>query len=172
MFGAILSAIVLGLFIGGLARFAVPGPDPMPVWLTISIGLGGSLIGGGIAAAIAGTSDRNDVFAILLSSVAASTLLVIAYRRFYQRRPVTGPEAHRMPRRGFGIARLRAGIERMGIDPDSVGRPEGPQPLRRRDETNELLQKLEDLRRAGLLTPEEFEQKRTALLTRSDQPAG
>jgi uncharacterized membrane protein YeaQ/YmgE (transglycosylase-associated protein family) len=168
MLGAVLSAIVLGLFIGGLARFAVPGPDPMPVWLTISIGLVGSLIGGGVAAAIAGTSDRNDVFAVLLSSVAAATLLVIAYRRFYQGRPVAGPEAQRMPSRGFGIARLRAGIERMGIDPDSVGHPGGPQPLRRGDETSELLQKLEDLRRAGLLTPEEFEQKRAALLTRPE----
>ena len=26
---------------GALARFAVPGPDPMPMWLTIAIGLVG-----------------------------------------------------------------------------------------------------------------------------------
>jgi len=162
----LLSAIVLGLFIGGLARFAVPGPDPMPVWLTISIGLIGSIIGGGIAAAAAGTSSRNAVFAIMLSSVAAATLLVVGYRRFFQGRPVAGPDAHRLPTRGFGIARLRAGMERMGIDPDSVGHPEGPKPLRR-DDTAELLRKLEDLHRAGVLTDEELEQKRSALRSRA-----
>ena len=40
--------------IGALARFAVPGPDPMPAWLTVAIGLGGTGIGYGIVYA----SDR------------------------------------------------------------------------------------------------------------------
>ena len=47
MLQAFLSAVVLGFAIGGLARWAVPGPDPMPAWLTIFIGLTGSLVGGG-----------------------------------------------------------------------------------------------------------------------------
>jgi uncharacterized membrane protein YeaQ/YmgE (transglycosylase-associated protein family) len=168
MLASLLSAIVLGLFVGGLARFAVPGPDPMPVWLTISIGLIGSMIGGGIAAAAVGTSDRNDVFAILLSSVGAATLLVIAYRRFFQGRPVSGPQAQRLPERGFGVARLREGMQRMGIDPDAVGAAGGARPAPRRDETSELLGKLDDLHRAGLLTDEELADKRAALLSRTE----
>ncbi|MFL5912063.1 MAG: hypothetical protein ACJ768_16005 [Gaiellaceae bacterium] len=52
--GAVTASTVIGVLIsafvtGGLARLAVPGPDPMPIWLTILVGLGGSLGGGGVA---------------------------------------------------------------------------------------------------------------------------
>ena len=41
-----VAAVILSAFItGGLARFALPGPDPMPIWLTIGIGLVGSIVG-------------------------------------------------------------------------------------------------------------------------------
>lgn len=98
MLGAIIQVLVSGFVIGALARWAVPGPDPMPVSLTILFGIAGSLIGGGIAGAIFGVEqDSGSVFAILIGSILASTLLVIAYRRFVQHRPITGPEAHRPP---------------------------------------------------------------------------
>jgi uncharacterized membrane protein YeaQ/YmgE (transglycosylase-associated protein family) len=98
MLGAIIQILISGFVIGALARFAVPGPDPMPIWLTIIIGIVGAIIGGGIAGAIFGTEqDSGSVFAILIGSILASTLLVIGYRRFVQHRPITGPEAHRKP---------------------------------------------------------------------------
>jgi uncharacterized membrane protein YeaQ/YmgE (transglycosylase-associated protein family) len=98
MLGAIIQILISGFVIGALARFAVPGPDPMPIWLTIVIGIAGSFIGGGIAGAIFGTEqDSGSVFAILIGSILASTLLVIGYRRFVQHRPITGPEAHKPP---------------------------------------------------------------------------
>jgi uncharacterized membrane protein YeaQ/YmgE (transglycosylase-associated protein family) len=98
MLGAIIQILISGFVIGALARWAVPGPDPMPVWMTIMIGILGSFVGGGIAAAIFGAQqDSGSVFAILIGSILASTLLVIAYRRFVQHRPITGPEAHRPP---------------------------------------------------------------------------
>jgi uncharacterized membrane protein YeaQ/YmgE (transglycosylase-associated protein family) len=98
MFGAIIQILISGFVIGALARFAVPGPDPMPIWLTIMIGIVGAIIGGGIAGAIFGPEqDSGSVFAILIGSILASTLLVIGYRRFVQHRPITGPEAHRPP---------------------------------------------------------------------------
>jgi uncharacterized membrane protein YeaQ/YmgE (transglycosylase-associated protein family) len=93
--GAIVSIIVSGLIVGGLARLAVPGPDPMPIWLTIGIGVVGSIIGGTVAGVIAGADA---VFAIFVASVIAGTLLVIAYRRFVQGRGVTGPDARLRPR--------------------------------------------------------------------------
>ena len=49
--GGILGLAVGGLVIGLLARFAVPGPDPMPLWLTIVFGAAGALVGGGLGAA-------------------------------------------------------------------------------------------------------------------------
>jgi len=88
MLGAIFSVLVSGFVIGGLARWAVPGPDPMSIWRTILLGMAGSLIGGGLAAAIAG---KHAVFWILLSSIAAAALLLLAYRRFVQKRPLTNP---------------------------------------------------------------------------------
>jgi uncharacterized membrane protein YeaQ/YmgE (transglycosylase-associated protein family) len=98
MLGAIIQILISGFVIGALARFAVPGPDPMPIWLTIIIGIVGSIIGGGIASGIFGTEqDSGSVFAILIGSILASTLLVIGYRRFVQHRPITGPDAYKPP---------------------------------------------------------------------------
>ena len=42
----IIGLIVWGFIVGGLARLSLPGPDPMPWYATIGLGLGGSLIGG------------------------------------------------------------------------------------------------------------------------------
>jgi uncharacterized membrane protein YeaQ/YmgE (transglycosylase-associated protein family) len=173
VFAYVVSAVVFGFFVGALARWAVPGPDPMPAWLTIFIGLSGSLIGGGIVFAVVGTDTRGDLYFSILASIAVSAVLVIAYRRFIQGRPVTGPEAQRLPTRGFGIPRLRQRLERMGVDPDSIGQPGGPRPTAAvRSEHDEDLQrlenlrKLEDLHEAGLLTDDEFQAKRAQLLER------
>jgi uncharacterized membrane protein YeaQ/YmgE (transglycosylase-associated protein family) len=90
--GAIVSILVSGLVVGGLARLAVPGPDPMPIWLTIGIGVVGSFVGGGIAGTVAGVDA---IVTIFLASVVAATLLVIAYRRLVYKRGITGPDARR-----------------------------------------------------------------------------
>ena len=58
--GVALQALTTGFLIGGAARFAVPGPDPMPFWLTVLIGLGGSATGTAIASALWGTSHTFD----------------------------------------------------------------------------------------------------------------
>ena len=87
----ILFILLWGLIIGGLARLAVPGPDPMPIWLTIAIGIGGSLIGGVLTRIFFGTGV-SFFFAFL-----GAVLLLIAYRHFVQHRPLTGPGARRPP---------------------------------------------------------------------------
>src|SRR5919204_1343808 len=124
-----VSAVVFGFAIGALARWAVPGPDPMPAWLTIFIGLTGSLVGGGIMVALVGTATRGDLYLTVMASIAVAAILVVAYRRFIQGRPVTGPEAQRLPTKGFGIPKLRRRLLQMGVDPDSIGRPGGPRPI-------------------------------------------
>ncbi len=173
MLGAFISATILGFFVGGLARWAVPGPDPMPAWLTIFIGLTGSLVGGTVTALIVGYKSRQGVFWVLLMSVAASALLVIAYRRFLQGRPITGPEARRLPTKGFGITRLRQRLRSAGIDPDSIGSPGGPRrvepepavpgPVAVAETKEETLKKLRELRDEGVLTGEEYEAKKAQL---------
>src|ERR671938_326516 len=41
----ILFILVWGFIIGGLARLALPGPDPMPLWATIALGIVGAIVG-------------------------------------------------------------------------------------------------------------------------------
>jgi uncharacterized membrane protein YeaQ/YmgE (transglycosylase-associated protein family) len=164
--GTILAVLWSGFVIGALARWAVPGPDPMPIWLTVLFGLGGAMIGGALTVGmIGGTSNvgRGDYFAIVLASILTSSLLIILYRRYVQGRPITGPEAHKLPTKGIGIGAVRQRLQRMGVDPDSIGSPGGPARLQP-DETQENLRKLDDLHRAGLLTDEEHAEKRRKLL--------
>ena len=62
--GFVLAILVSGLITGGLARLAIPGPDPMPIWLTIAIGLTGSIVGAVVGDAI---SDDNGYVVSFLS---------------------------------------------------------------------------------------------------------
>jgi len=80
----IVLAIVGGFIVGGLARWALPGPDPMPWYATVALGLGGSLIGGVIARLVIGT--YGGFFFAFLGAV----LLLYLYRRFVQQRGFTG----------------------------------------------------------------------------------
>ena len=91
-FGDVLGLLLGGLVIGALGRFAVPGPDPMPLWATIGLGVVGAFVGGGIGLSLAGPLGA------LAGSVTVAALLIIGYRRFVQRRPITGPDARRRPR--------------------------------------------------------------------------
>lgn len=166
--GAFVYTVFLAFFVGMLARWAVPGPDPMPAWLTVFVGLTGALFGGGAVAAVTGLDDRRDMFWVLLASVAAAALVVVAYRRWIQKRPLTGPDARRLPTRGFGIAKLRERLRRMGVDPDTFHlsdalrrRTESPVPAP--DPRQESMRKLRELRDEGVLTQEEYEEKRAAL---------
>ena len=80
----ILLAIIGGFIVGGLARWALPGPDPMPWYATVALGLGGSLVGGIIARVLIGTAG-GFFFAFL-----GAVLLLYAYRKLVQHRGFTG----------------------------------------------------------------------------------
>lgn len=84
--GDVVFIVVVGLVIGALGRLAVPGRDPMPIWLTLVIGLIGAFLGGAIAISLGFGGG-----AIFVISVLVATLIVIAYRRFVLKRPLTGP---------------------------------------------------------------------------------
>jgi uncharacterized membrane protein YeaQ/YmgE (transglycosylase-associated protein family) len=156
--GSIVMIMLFGFITGSLARLAVPGPDPMPVWLTVAIGLAGSAAGGGIAIAIWGKGTQG----IGIFSFIGAVLLVVAYRRFVQKRPIVGPEALKFPERGLGIARFR---ERRQELEDAARKLRFEQaPAAANSESN--LQKLQDLHDAGILTDDEFEAKKAQLQAR------
>ena len=95
----LVGVAVSGLVFGVLARLAVPGPDPMPLWRTILLGAAGSLLGGVLATVLGpgGPDGGGDVGMSFLFSLIGATLLLIAYRRFFQGRGITGPGARRRP---------------------------------------------------------------------------
>jgi uncharacterized membrane protein YeaQ/YmgE (transglycosylase-associated protein family) len=97
--GFLLLLVLGGFILGALARLAVPGPDPMPFWLTVAFGVGGALLGGLVAQTVLGTTGS-----FLLAYICA-IVLVILYRRVVQGRPIFGPEAKARPRRGWGLRR-------------------------------------------------------------------
>jgi uncharacterized membrane protein YeaQ/YmgE (transglycosylase-associated protein family) len=155
--GTIILIMISGFITGSLARLAVPGPDPMPVWLTVAIGLLGSAVCGGIAVAIWGRGTQ----ALGVFSFLGAIALVIAYRRFVQKRPLTGPEAMKFPERGIGIDRFRDRRRKME---DLLQQAQG---ARDASDTDANLRKLTELHEAGLLTDEEFEAKKAQLQSRT-----
>jgi uncharacterized membrane protein YeaQ/YmgE (transglycosylase-associated protein family) len=153
--------MLFGFITGSLARLAVPGPDPMPVWLTVAIGLIGSAAGGALAIGIWGKGTQGiGIFAFL-----GAVLLVVAYRRFVQKRPIYGPGALKFPERGFGIERFRERRQKME---DLLRQAQAEQS---KSNIASHLQKLEDLRDAGILTDDEFEEKKAQLEARSGFPS-
>jgi uncharacterized membrane protein YeaQ/YmgE (transglycosylase-associated protein family) len=83
----VVGLILWGFIVGALARLALPGPDPMPWYATIGLGLGGSLLGGLVAQVLLGTAGG------LIFAVLGAILLLYLYRCFAQGRGVTGPAA-------------------------------------------------------------------------------
>jgi len=71
-----------GYIVGGLARWALPGPDPMPWYSTVALGIGGSIVGGFIGAAIVGRPGG------LIFAFIGAVILLGLYRKYVQHRPV------------------------------------------------------------------------------------
>lgn len=145
----VIAILLSGLFTGALARLAIPGPDPMPLWLTIAIGLAGSIAGAVLGNAI---SDGNG-FLISFLSIGVAIALVAAYRRFVQRRPIYGAGAMAFPERGFGVEQTRERLQKLGVDPDALA----PDPKKLEQARLEAM--LRELHRGGVLSDEELEAK-------------
>jgi hypothetical protein len=156
----VIAVMLSGFVTGALARLAVPGPDPMPAWLTTAIGLTGSVAGFLIAVAIWGRKAATEAG---LLSFGIAILLVVAYRRFYQGRPLTGPDALKFPERGIGLERFR---ERRAQLEQIVRQQRHAQQQQHVQTINEQIRKLAELHEDGALTDEEFETKKRELLER------
>jgi uncharacterized membrane protein YeaQ/YmgE (transglycosylase-associated protein family) len=92
MLALLLGLALGGLIVGALARLAVPGPDPMPIWTTIAIGLAGSFTGGIVGRLLFGPTGG------FLLGFAAAVALVIGYRRVVHGRGITGPSGRSLRR--------------------------------------------------------------------------
>ncbi len=102
MLGAIIGILISGLIVGALARFALPGRDALSIWRTILLGILGSIVGG-FAAALTGVIDPTppegeemtggELVTGFLFALAGAVVLLILYRRFVEKRSITGPDA-------------------------------------------------------------------------------
>ena len=81
----ILSWIVLGLVVGFLAKWIMPGPDPGGVFVTILIGVAGALVGGFLGSLIGLGSVSGFDFGSLVIAVGGALLLLWGHRRLRAR---------------------------------------------------------------------------------------
>ena len=84
MLVALIVFALVGLIVGALARLALPGPDPMSIWMTIALGLAGSFLAGIV------TRLLWHAPAGFIASVLGAMVLLYLYRRFAQHRGLTG----------------------------------------------------------------------------------
>jgi len=78
----ILTWIILGLIVGALAKWIMPGNDPGGIFITILIGIAGALIGGFLSSALGlggGVTGFNLPSVVI--AVIGSLILLFGYRR-------------------------------------------------------------------------------------------
>ncbi|MGD9262316.1 MAG: GlsB/YeaQ/YmgE family stress response membrane protein [Desulfobacterales bacterium] len=72
--------IILGLIVGVIAKFVMPGKDPGGIFITILLGIAGAFVGGFIGSAFGfGSVTGFDIRSLLLA-IGGSILLLIIYR--------------------------------------------------------------------------------------------
>jgi uncharacterized membrane protein YeaQ/YmgE (transglycosylase-associated protein family) len=83
----IITAIVVGAIIGALGRLVIPGRQPIPIWLTIVIGIVAAFIGTFLAQAIGiSTATPGIDWGELLVQVIVAALGVFLVAGMYARR--------------------------------------------------------------------------------------
>jgi uncharacterized membrane protein YeaQ/YmgE (transglycosylase-associated protein family) len=87
--GGILSAIVVGLVIGALARLLIPGRQNIPIWLTIVIGIIAALIGTAIAGGLGVANTRGIDWIELILQIILAVIGVLIASALWSRRKVT-----------------------------------------------------------------------------------
>jgi uncharacterized membrane protein YeaQ/YmgE (transglycosylase-associated protein family) len=77
---SLIGWIIFGAVVGVIARFLMPGRDPMGWIMTIVLGIAGSVLGGLLMGLIIG--GRTTAPAGWIGSVIGAVLLLWLYRRF------------------------------------------------------------------------------------------
>ncbi len=87
MLGFILYLLVIGIVAGFLARFLVPGPDPMGFWATVLVGVIGSFVGGFLGYLLFDEDfDEGAIQASgIIGSVIGAVIVVLIYRAITRR---------------------------------------------------------------------------------------
>jgi uncharacterized membrane protein YeaQ/YmgE (transglycosylase-associated protein family) len=81
---AILWTIIIGLLIGAVAKFLMPGKDPGGFFITILLGIAGSFLAGFLGRAMGWYHEGQP--AGFIFSVVGAIVLLILYRLFVSKR--------------------------------------------------------------------------------------
>ena len=74
----IFSWIIMGLIVGVLAKFIMPGRDPGGLVITVALGIGGAFVGGYIGSLLGiGTVSGFNVPSIFIATLGAIVLLAL-----------------------------------------------------------------------------------------------
>ena len=83
---SVLSMLVIGLLVGIVAKFLLPGNDPGGLIVTILLGIAGSFVAGYIGRA-AGWYAEGEPVGFIASVIGAIVLLLLYRLAFRRRRP-------------------------------------------------------------------------------------
>jgi uncharacterized membrane protein YeaQ/YmgE (transglycosylase-associated protein family) len=79
--GSILGAIIIGAIIGALGRLVLPGRQPIPIWLTILVGIVAALIGTFIVGPLRNTNGIDWVELLVQVALAALGVFLVTRMR-------------------------------------------------------------------------------------------
>lgn len=86
----IISAIIVGLILGALGRLVVPGRQPIPIWLTIIVGIIAAFIGSFIAGALGYANGNGGIpWILLIIQIIVAAIGVVLAANLYSRRGTT-----------------------------------------------------------------------------------
>ena len=81
---SLLGTVVFGLIVGALAKLVMPGRDPGGIFVTMLLGVAGSVVGGFIGRLL-GFYGAGDAAGFIMSTLGAIALLSV-YRMINKRR--------------------------------------------------------------------------------------
>jgi len=76
----ILSWIIMGLIVGVVAKFIMPGKDPGGVFITILLGIAGAFVGGFVGSFLGLGSVTGFNIGSIVLAIGGAILLLIGYR--------------------------------------------------------------------------------------------
>jgi uncharacterized membrane protein YeaQ/YmgE (transglycosylase-associated protein family) len=83
----IITAIIVGAIIGALGRLVVPGRQPIPIWLTIIVGIVAAFIGTALTRALGISTATSGIDWIeLIVQVIVAAIGVVVTANLYSRR--------------------------------------------------------------------------------------
>lgn len=87
MIGTIITAIIIGAIIGGLARLAMPGSQNISIVMTIVLGILGSAIGSWLVSAVGYKNSSGGIaWLAVLAGVVVAAILIAIYMSMTGRR--------------------------------------------------------------------------------------